>query len=212
MSFRQTRNRPQNGGPRPMLHSIAESGSSVCAGLTSSTHPADRRTGQLASRHFYCGYHGRDCSTPMLRYARPNSPARGFVERTADRQQVIVVLDGKGFETSMISVPKTGRLAMSMPALSPRSRQPTDKLRKRTIHFKPGDQRPVAPHHTRGQQPDSRASNCLLMCVLKRHKIIRGQKTEFAREHDSERGKSNYLPQFALVAPCRNFAVLPTHR
>ena len=44
-----------------MLRSIAESSSSVRGELTCSTHPADRRTGQHASRDFWSGLLRHGC-------------------------------------------------------------------------------------------------------------------------------------------------------
>ena len=39
----------------------------------------------------------------------------------ADREKMLVVLCRKGFETSLLELPWSSRLAMSMPALNPQS-------------------------------------------------------------------------------------------
>ena len=65
----------------------------------------------------------------------------------------------------------------------------------------------MVPHHTIRQQPNSGSSNSFLKDSLKRLKIIRGQKDR--RPRDSERGKSNHLPQLVLGVPFREFTDLP---
>ena len=180
MPLRQTTNRLRT-GRRDRCCALSRNalrqfeGNWMCA-----IHPADRPTGQRASRDFCSGTHGasgRETAPPPCFSSHDQIREQGVSFQVPTyRQQVIVVLVRKRLKTSLISVPQTRRPAMSRPALSLRSRQPTDKLRKRTIHFRPDDEMPVAPHHTKGQQPDSRAGDRFLKDSLKRLKIIREKK------------------------------------
>ena len=67
----------------------------------------------------------------------------------ADGVEVVVILNGKGFEPPLINVAGSRAVAMGMPALSVRERQPSREIRKLPVEFRPGDKMPVIRHRGR---------------------------------------------------------------
>jgi len=60
---------------------------------------------------------------------------------------------GRLLKTTLVDVPRPGRVVMSMPAHAVRMRQPAHKPRQLSVFLRPQDQVPVIGHQTVGQQP-----------------------------------------------------------
>ena len=76
---------------------------------------------------------------PLFGTTHQIRPQRVALDITSHRKQMLVLLNRKGLEASLIEVPRPDGLAKRMPALRVRERQPADEFRKFAIRF--------GPHH-----------------------------------------------------------------
>src|SRR5437879_790060 len=69
---------------------------------------------------------------PLFGPARQVGPQRVSLDVPGDGKQMLVFLDRKGLEASLINMPRADGLSKHMPALRVRERQPADELRQFT--------------------------------------------------------------------------------
>ena len=94
----------------------------------------------------------------------------------ADGEKMLVILNGKRFESPLIKVPQTGRMTMSVPALRMSQGQPTDKPRELAVFFGPYDKMPVITHHAIGQKSNSCPRDGFLKNTFERFVVFRFRK------------------------------------
>ena len=67
---------------------------------------------------------------------------------------MVVVLDRKCLEASLIQMSAAGRVMVSVPALRVRQRQPAQKRGQFAILFRPKEEMPMVRHETIAEQPN----------------------------------------------------------
>ena len=126
----------------------------------------------------------------------------------ADLQKMVIFLDGKRFESSLIKMTGPGISAMSVPALSVPAlsvcqRHPADKSRQFPIVVRFDDEVPVIAHHAKRQQISPSPFDRLKQDPFKRRVIVFVLKDRQPR--DSARDKSTHLPTLASLSPSNEF-------
>ena len=89
---------------------------------------------------------------PVLRTPHQVGPQGVPLHVTADRKEVLVILDGEGLEPALIKVSRATVVPICMPPLGVSQRQPSSESRQLTIPLRPDDQVPMRGHDTIGQQ------------------------------------------------------------
>ena len=96
---------------------------------------------------------GQAPPTPVLGTGHQVGPQCVSLHVPAGGRQVLIPGDGEGLEPPLVDVAGAGRLAVRMPSLRVRERQPAHEARELPIPLGPEHQVEVVRHHAVGKQP-----------------------------------------------------------
>src|ERR1700733_5168892 len=89
----------------------------------------------------------------MLRPPHQLGPQRIAFHIAAHGQEMLIGLDWKRLETTLVKRSRSGRPVMRMSSLGVRGRQTTQELGQVAVPVWPKDQMPMIRHQTKGQNP-----------------------------------------------------------
>ena len=147
------------GWPQTRLLRIASSSAAIIGRLTRSTQSGGRSTGHalssgaLATAGRSSGEPPQATPWPVLGPRYHTSPQGVALHVPPDRDEVPVVPDREGLEAALVEVPRARRMAVAMPALGVRQRQPLHEPGELPIDPGPEDQVEVVGQHFVGHEP-----------------------------------------------------------